>query len=210
MTADSIETSELRERTRRYLLKHVSDAHLAEDLAQDVMVKLHVHAARVPSDARRRTAWALRAARNAAVDWYRSPRRRVAPLDDAPETAAETETTADPSTELAGCLAPMLRHLPEPYRRAVELADLRELTGRAVADELGVSPSGAKSRVRRGRRQLRALLAECCSVETDRFGNVQSFEPTTRAREYCGAAGACAGGEREIPAPDGRAARLPR
>ena len=43
-----------------------------------------------------------------------------------------------------------------------------------IANELGMSLSGAKSRVQRGRKMLRDLLEECCHFEYDVHGNVMS------------------------------------
>jgi RNA polymerase sigma-70 factor (ECF subfamily) len=183
----------LRERVRRFLVRRVRDAHLAEDLALEVMVKLHVHRASLPAgDARRATAWALRAARNVAVDHFRASRRSHASLDSAPEpTAADADASARPaSRELSGCVRRMMRRLPAPFREAVELADLHGRPQHLVARELGLSVSGAKSRVQRGRRQLRAMIDDCCDVELGRRGSVVSVAPTPRASDYCGSAAA--------------------
>jgi RNA polymerase sigma-70 factor (ECF subfamily) len=192
-TTNALDLPALRERVRRFLVRRVRDAHLAEDLAQDVMVKLHVHRAALPAgDARRATAWALRAARNVAVDHYRASRKPTASLESSPEPISGD--AGDPARhvppELTGCVATMLRRLPAPYRAAVELADLRGRPQHDVARELGLSVSGAKSRVQRGRRQLREMLDDCCDVELGRRGSVLSVAPTPRASDYCGGAAA--------------------
>jgi RNA polymerase sigma-70 factor (ECF subfamily) len=54
-----------------------------------------------------------------------------------------------------------------------------------VAEELGLSLSGAKSRVQRARRKLRAALLSCCRFELDRFGNVLDWHPKGSACHYC-------------------------
>ena len=43
-----------------------------------------------------------------------------------------------------------------------------------IAEKLGISLSGTKSRIQRGRQQLKDLLLNSCQIETDRFGNVTS------------------------------------
>jgi RNA polymerase sigma-70 factor (ECF subfamily) len=174
----------LRKRLHGYLRKRVA-VDAADDVLQDVLLKLHVHASDAPADERSSIAWALRVARNAAIDYHR--RRRVTDVLDAAEVASRG-TGVSASSELAGCLPQMVRLLPEGYREAVELADLRGWPQRRVAAELGVSTSGAKSRVQRGRQQLAAMLAQCCDVERDAHGGVADFEPTARATEFCGAA----------------------
>lgn len=42
---------------------------------------------------------------------------------------------------------------------------------------IGISVSGMKSRVQRGRQQLRGLLEDCCSIALDARGRVVSCEP---------------------------------
>jgi RNA polymerase sigma-70 factor, ECF subfamily len=75
----------------------------------------------------------------------------------------------------------MIYHLPEPYREAVVLTELNGLTQPALAARLGISLSGAKSRVQRGRAQLRQMLDECCTFEFDRRGKVIDCEPRRKS-----------------------------
>ncbi|MDY7103714.1 MAG: sigma factor-like helix-turn-helix DNA-binding protein [Actinomycetota bacterium] len=84
--------------------------------------------------------------------------------------------SGDAASGLAGCLRPLVEQLDPRYRDAIVRVDLEGRTHRAVAEELGVSVSGMKSRVQRGRRQLRALLTDCCAVHLDRTGAVTDVE----------------------------------
>ena len=70
----------------------------------------------------------------------------------------------------------MLPSIPEKYRAAVELAEVEGLTQQQVGQRLGLSLSGAKSRVQRGRKILRNMLLGCCHLEFDRRGNVVDYE----------------------------------
>lgn len=78
--------------------------------------------------------------------------------------------------ELAQCLEPLIDGLPETYRAALRLAELEGLPQKDVAHRLGISLSGAKSRVQRGRAKLRERLLACCHVETGR-GGIVGYEP---------------------------------
>ena len=71
----------------------------------------------------------------------------------------------------------MVEALPTRYRDAVELVELRGMKQREAAEKLGLSLSGAKSRVQRGREKLRELMLECCHFQFDRSGKVMDFEP---------------------------------
>ena len=54
--------------------------------------------------------------------------------------------------------------------------ELEGLTQKAAAERVGLSLSGMKSRVQRGRAQLRQRLLECCHIEFDRRGRVVEYE----------------------------------
>jgi RNA polymerase sigma-70 factor (ECF subfamily) len=49
------------------------------------------------------------------------------------------------------------------------------LSQRELADKLGISYSGAKSRVQRGREKLKNMVLQCCEVATDKYGNVLGY-----------------------------------
>ncbi len=71
----------------------------------------------------------------------------------------------------------MVRSLPDGYREAVELAEVEGLPQQEIADRLGLSLSGAKSRIQRGRVMLRDALEACCHFEFDSRGNMMDYEP---------------------------------
>jgi RNA polymerase sigma-70 factor (ECF subfamily) len=124
-------------------------------------------------------AWAFRITRNAIADYYRASEHRAAPGKTLNELAADSmdgEPPTDPHTEMAYCIAPMVRQLPQNYRQALELTELEGMTQTAAAEQLGLSVPGMKSRVQRGRARLRAMLLRCCEIETDHRGQVLDFK----------------------------------
>ena len=88
--------------------------------------------------------------------------------EDAAESGAERE--------LASYIALFVAMLPAPYREALSLTELDGLTQRAAAERLGVSLSGMKSRVQRGRVMLREALEGCCHIALDARGRVMDCE----------------------------------
>ncbi|MBK8239755.1 MAG: TauD/TfdA family dioxygenase [Deltaproteobacteria bacterium] len=64
-----------------------------------------------------------------------------------------------------------------PYREALTLTELEGLTQREAAEMLGISLSGMKSRVQRGRAQLRRALEVCCDIDVDVRGRVIGYTP---------------------------------
>src|SRR5215208_7225328 len=72
VAADGRELSaELHARLRRFIRTRIGDAHAADDVAQEVLLRLHRHIGTVRSE-ERLDAFAYRIARNATVDYYRA------------------------------------------------------------------------------------------------------------------------------------------
>lgn len=144
---------------RRFVSRRVADRHEVDDIVQDVLVRAHesMHQLESPD---RLSAWLARIAANRIVDHYRARR----PFEELPEDVAAGETEDDPVQALAPCLPAMVDRLPGTYRDALRLSELDGLPQREVAQRLGLSLSGAKSRVQRGREQLRRLVETCCRV----------------------------------------------
>ena len=179
--------SELGGRLRAFVAGRVADAHAAEDITQDVLLKVQTQLHTLPPEDKL-PSWVFAIARNAVVDYYRSRAvRSHADVEDV-DAAAEPDEgdESEPKQQLARCLARMVERLPQPYREAMKLADVEGLTQQEVAARVGVSLSGAKSRVQRARQQLREMILDCCDVERDRRGGVVDMEPTERSSRYCG------------------------
>lgn len=160
-------------RLRRWLERRVAQPADAEDLLQQVFLRL---AQRPPPAAgpAQVGAWLWRVARNALVDHYRRRARfRSAPLDPEEATAEEE----DSFLALARCLRPLLAQLPPRYGDAVRDADLEGRPQAELARQAGVTVSAMKSRVQRGRRMLQDLLRRCCGVRRDaRTGRILGAE----------------------------------
>ena len=71
----------------------------------------------------------------------------------------------------------MVESLPDDYRQALLLTEYEGLTQRELAERLGLSVSGAKSRVQRAREKLKEMLLDCCHFEFDRLGRVIDYQP---------------------------------
>lgn len=84
--------------------------------------------------------------------------------------------------ELEAKLRPFVAMLPSPYREALTLVELEGLTQKQAAEMLGISLSGMKSRVQRGRLQLRKGLEDCCHIAQDARGRLVSCEPRPDGR----------------------------
>ena len=160
------------EAVQAFVARRVRRPHDAEDVAQDALVRLYRSADSL-KDEDALEAWMYRIARNAIIDHHRRSAVRPDPTDPGDlvvHAAADTEEEPDPGESLAACLSPLLARVPEGYREALELTDLGDLTQEEAAARLGLSTSGMKSRVQRGRRLLRTEVGRCCRIELDARG----------------------------------------
>jgi RNA polymerase sigma-70 factor (ECF subfamily) len=173
-------------RLERFIRSRVSDSQAADDLLQDVYIRIHTRVDTL-RDEERLQSWVYQVARNVVNDYY----RQLKPLDEitdaVPAQDADDGATDDITERLAQSVRCMIEVLPDEYREALILTELEGLTQKELADRLGISLSGAKSRVQRGRKMLRELLLQCCHFQFDRRGKVIDYYP----RCSCCADGGC-------------------
>jgi RNA polymerase sigma-70 factor (ECF subfamily) len=175
---------------RRFLLRRVGREDLADDLLQEVFLRIHRRLDGL-ADIDRLHGWVFRIAGNVVIDHYRAAGKREKPAaaEAIDATAASTDEAGDESemnAEVAGWLASMVEHLPETHREAVRLAELERVPQTEIARRLGLSVSGAKSRVQRGRELLKASLDRCCRFELDQRGNILDYTQQQPCGGCCG------------------------
>jgi RNA polymerase sigma-70 factor, ECF subfamily len=173
MTTTSILWAEFSGRLRGFIAKRVRAEGDIEDILQEVFAKIHAGLGSLKED-ERVEAWLFQIARRAILDHYRarSGRRRSVELPgELPEEGSDEEVRA----QVSSWLRPMMKLLSEEDREAIRLADLEALPQKDLAARLGLSLTGAKSRVQRARKRLKAVLLECCHIEMDRRGNAIGY-----------------------------------
>lgn len=165
-----------------FITRRVTDRASAEDILQEVMLRIHRHAGELTHSSAV-GGWIHEIARNAIIDHYRrAVVRRERPVGseidlDRPAPAMPEPGPAELRTELAACLEPLLAQLPAMYRDALRLTDLEGLTQADAAARVGLSISGMKTRVQRARAQLKALFIRCCEIQLDRRGGIIDYQP---------------------------------
>jgi len=161
----------------RFIRRRVADDHAAADLLQETFVRVHRGIGTL-QEKERVAAWVYRIARNVLIDHRRRAANSAAALGDTDPAAVEPDDRRCPlRCGGTGWLDELIRSLPDGYREAVQLAEVEGLSQQEVADRLGLSLSGAKSRVQRGRAMLKDALDRCCRFEFDVRGNLLDSEP---------------------------------
>ena len=115
-----------------------------------------------------------RKARNAIYDYYREQRASVE-LPEVPYLPDDPHD--DMVSELAPSIRRMVNSLPPHYREALILTEYEGLSQKALSERLGISFSGAKSRVQRARQQIKQMLLDCCHFQFDSAGRIIDYQP---------------------------------
>ena len=159
-----------REPLVRFCASYVSDAHQAEDIAHDVLVRIRERCHTFDPGQTFRP-WLYRIARNRCIDYLRQA--GGGPQWDANSSVGLfveriCDTTTSPRGkanrhELRHHVLQALESLSETSRTALVLRYFNGLSTKGVAEALGVSHANARVRIFRGMKALREAVAPCLS-----------------------------------------------
>ncbi len=147
----------------------VGNAHLADDLAQDTLLR-GFRALQSLSDPERFGAWLCGIALRVCLDHCKSPRNKQVPfstLDDDHQPdhylacSCESALSILEREEERQLLLAQVEELPPNYRQVLMLFYYQDITYREIADLLGVSVPTVNARLTRARAMLRARLNLC-------------------------------------------------
>ncbi|OPX87330.1 MAG: ECF RNA polymerase sigma factor SigE [Pelotomaculum sp. PtaB.Bin104] len=101
------------------------------------------------------------------------------------ELADESEEDRSFNSEISTCLRTMIDQLPEKYKQAIIITEFQNVTQKELSQKMGISLSGAKSRVQRAKEKLKEMLLDCCYLELDWRGNVVDYKHKGKDCKYC-------------------------
>lgn len=159
--------NEFNKQLYNFVNKRVQDREVAKDLVQDIFVKIHLNLHTLHNE-EKLAAWVYQIARNSILDFFKKNKYEA----DLTKDIAEENEPTNFNEELSKCLVPFVTKLSENSRDAIVKTEIGNLSQKDYAEELGISYSGAKSRVQRAREELNSLFKECCKVNVDVYGNV--------------------------------------
>ena len=143
-------------------LRITHDPDAARDCAQDAFIRayraLHQYDPAYPFGP-----WLFRITTNASLNFVQRAHSREITVEELPEDPeppdAGPELTAVRREEVEEVLAAMAE-LPPPYRAALTLRHMQQLSYQEVADSLGIPLGTVKTHLHRARAALKAKLAE--------------------------------------------------
>jgi RNA polymerase sigma-70 factor (ECF subfamily) len=151
-----------------FILRMVKDPNLAEELTQETLIRVYIHAAKYREIAKFST-WVFTIATNLVRNKMRqrSRRPRVISLNPAPEDDEMPVDPADPAAdpsegihreELADIINEATRRIPEKYRIPFLLREVDQLSYEEIQQVTGLKLGTVRSRINRARNRFRQLI----------------------------------------------------
>ncbi|RMG85690.1 MAG: sigma-70 family RNA polymerase sigma factor [Chloroflexi bacterium] len=142
-------------------LRIVQNHELAEEVTQDIFLKVWRQAESWRSELGKLSSWLLTLTRNAAIDRLRRQQRRPQAahqsLDDFLPYLVDENIANDPQWHDGRIIRELLKTLPEEQAQAIELAFFQGYSHSQLAEALQLPLGTVKTRVRLGLQKLRRL-----------------------------------------------------
>jgi len=154
-----------------FINQKVKNFEISKDISQDVFLKVFSKIGTLKNKDKI-IPWIYQITRNEINSYFRKQEfGKEIEVVDKPNILDENLTT-----EFSKCIQPMMNFLPSKYQEAIRLTEIEGVSQKELAKSLNISYSGAKSRVQRGREKLKSLLQECCTISTDKYGNITEYK----------------------------------
>ncbi len=160
--------SQYRQQLSSFLHARIANADDADDILQDVLLKSFQALPKLQSHTSIKP-WLFQIANRTLIDFYRT---RAKQRELTLEELGYQEDDTDIKQQLAQCLSPFIQQLPEEMAILLREVELLGKSQKKLAQEYGISYSTLKSRVHKGRQQLRQLYEDCCQFSLDTEGRI--------------------------------------
>lgn len=157
----------------RFIVSKSKDPELSKEIVQDTLIKAY-ETRHTLKDITKLKSWLFTIARHKLIDKYRD--KFIFEVFDEQQHDHEAAEYQEADTQISECLASLANKLPDLYKDAVVMSDLEGNKQKVVAEKLGLSLSGTKSRVQRGRQLLKDNLFACCPLTFNSTGQPVSCE----------------------------------
>lgn len=162
--------ADAKDKLYRYLLAKFKDKELADNVSQDIILKMHKSCCN-GTEINNLNAWLYQIAHNAGIDYLKKEQKlkQSTPVEISDETIEVWD-------RLSEFLLPMIDFLADEYATPLKMADIDGISQQAIADKLGLSLTATKSRIQRARNKLREEITTCCHLEFNEKGNLVDIE----------------------------------
>jgi RNA polymerase sigma-70 factor, ECF subfamily len=168
---------------KHFIAARINDSDAVKDILQEVFIKIHMNIGKL-KDNEKLAPWLYAIARNAITDHYRKS-RNFTDIDKINLEGDAASPEPKEKEDVIACLRPFTVPLPEIYKEALIMVDLRQIPQNRYAEMKGLGYSAAKARVRRAREMVKEQLTECCAIYYDKYGNIIDCEEKHPGKPGC-------------------------
>lgn len=149
---------------KRYVFSQIKDEDATNDVLQEIFIKIHLNIDALQKKESVKS-WVFTIAHNTLMNFL-NKKSVPFPIDE----IADDFSTEEEVHSAKSCLLPLIKNLPEKYREPLLLSEIKGKKQAEVAELLGISLSGAKSRIQRGRKLLQQGFMDCCHYKLNEEG----------------------------------------
>jgi len=147
---------DLHQELQKFIFFKVKNKQISEDILQDVFLKIQLNVHNL-KDSSKLTSWVYQITRNTILDHFRKDNNLFS-LESIDIVDADNDENF---SKLSDCINSKINNLPNKYKEALLLTILKDFSQIELAEYLGISYSGAKSRVQRGKEKVKTLVLNC-------------------------------------------------
>jgi len=156
----------MKQRLYRLSLSIVGSAMVAEDVVQEVMIKIwnkRMEASKIEN----KPAWVMKMTRNLSIDKLRSKHHKTQGIPEGYDVVNKTHTpeTITQSNDTVSTIQGIMEKLPELQRMCIQLRDIEEMKYQEIADVLEISIDQVKVNIYRARNYIKKEF-----LKTDSYG----------------------------------------
>ncbi len=195
-----------------FIFQKVKSEPNARDILQEVFFKVHKNIDRL-RESDKLESWLFRITRNAITDHFRANGKEIKLKAQLPtlepiepqigafkdleflaanisqgmmafNSKGEEDELAD-AIEFLKSICSFFEGVDPKYAEAVFWIDWKGISQKEFAEKAGISLSGAKSRVQRGREHVKSLFLQCCDFEFDKRGKIIDYQPKSDLCKGC-------------------------
>ena len=151
----------IKDRLYRFAMRMIDNAAEAEDVVQEVLIKLWQKRAEL-SKIQNLEAWSIRLTRNLSVDKMRSKHHRTEALNPEYDVQSDSQNPAQimESRDALAQIHQLIQGLPEKQRLVLQLRDIEELSYKEIAEILDMPMNQVKVNLFRARQNLKDILVK--------------------------------------------------
>jgi len=168
---------------KKFIQTKIKNPEDVNDILQDSLYKAQKNIHLLKQNTKFNS-WLYQIVRNSIIDFYRKQKINFS-IDELNIQDADEDIDENDNNELTKCLKPLIKKLPEKYRSALELTELNEMSQTELSNHLSLTKSGTKSRVQRAKKKLHDVILECCSIDTDTYGNIIDYKCKKQPQNSC-------------------------